>query len=81
MPLGMDQWLGLSYSCSAKEAVGVIIELLEAHGQAGRSHDHPKFRYDNSFLVADPDGAIVLRPDRRWATETFGAGAGPSRTG
>ena len=39
--------------------------LLERHGQGGScSHEHPRFTYDNSFLVADPDGR--RRPgDRR----------------
>jgi dipeptidase len=71
--LGMDLLrLGLERADTAEAAVGVIVELLEAHGQGGScSHDHPGFRYDNSFLVADPDGAIVLETaGRNWATET-----------
>lgn len=70
--LGMDLLrLALERARTAEEAVGVIVDLLEAHGQGGScSHDHPKFRYDNSFLVADPSGAIVLETaDRAWATE------------
>ena len=43
------------------EAVQVIVTLLERHGQGGScSHEHPRFSYDNSFLVADPAGAVVL---------------------
>ncbi len=78
--LGMDLLrLALERARTAEEAVGVIVELLEAHGQGGScSHDHPKFRYDNSYLVADPDGAIVLETaDRAWATETV---TGPGRS-
>ncbi|MGN6693863.1 MAG: C69 family dipeptidase [Aquihabitans sp.] len=70
--LGMDLLrLGLERARTADEAIGVIVALLEAHGQGGScSHDHPKFRYDNSFLVADPNGATVLETaGRAWATE------------
>ncbi len=71
--LGMDLLrLGLERAHTADEAVGVIVDLLEAHGQGGScSHDHPRFRYDNSFLVADPDGATVVETaGRHSATET-----------
>lgn len=71
--LGMDLVrLALERASSAAEAVGVIVELLERHGQGGScSHDHPRLRYDNSFLVADRDGAVVLETaGRAWATET-----------
>lgn len=70
--LGMDLLrLALERAGSARDAVGVIVDLLETHGQGGsHSHDHPGFRYDNSFLVADRDEAIVLETARRdWATE------------
>ncbi len=70
--LGMDLLrLALERSTTAGEAVSVMVELLERHGQGGPcSHDHPRFTYDNSFLVADPNGAIVLETaGRRWATE------------
>jgi secernin len=71
--LGMDLLrLGLERGATAEEAVGVIVALLEQHGQGGScSHEHPRFTYDNSFIVADPTGAIVLETaGRRWATET-----------
>ena len=70
--LGMDLVrLGLERSTTAHEAVGVIVDLLEEHGQGGPcSHEHPRFSYDNSFIVADPSGAVVLETaGRRWATE------------
>jgi secernin len=70
--LGMDLVrLGLERATSAHEAVEVIVGLLEAHGQGGScSHEHPRFTYDNSFIVADPGGAVVLETaGRRWATE------------
>jgi secernin len=70
--LGMDLLrLALERATTATDAVGVIVDLLERHGQGGScSHDHPKLRYHNSFLVADADGATVLETaGRSWATE------------
>lgn len=70
--LGMDMVrLALERAANAADAVQTIVTLLEAHGQAGRcSHEHAGFTYDNSFLVADPDGAIVLETaGRSHATE------------
>lgn len=70
--LGMDLLrLALERAATAAEAVSVIVELLEAHGQGGScSHDHPKLRYHNSFVVADPQGAVVVETaSRSWATE------------
>lgn len=70
--LGMDLLrLALERACSADEAVQMIVELLERHGQVGScSFEHPKFTYHNSFLIADPQGAIVLETaGRQWATE------------
>lgn len=78
--LGMDLLrLALERATSAADAVGVIVDLLEAHGQGGPcSWEHPRLTYDNSFLVADPDGAIVLETaGRSWATETV---RGPGRS-
>jgi dipeptidase len=77
--LGMDLVrLGLERATTAAGAVSTIVALLEAHGQGGScSHEHPAFRYDNSFLVADREGAIVLETaDRSWATEEV---RGPGR--
>ena len=78
--LGMDLVrLGLERATSAHEAVGVIVALLEEHGQGGScSHEHPRFTYDSSFIVADPDGAVVLETaGRRWVAEDV---TGPGRS-
>ncbi len=78
--LGMDLVrLGLERARTAHEAVSVIVELLERHGQGGScSHEHPRFTYDNSFIVADPGGATVLETaGRLWATEEV---TGPGRS-
>lgn len=58
---GMDLLrLALERAGDRHEAVQVIVTLMEEHGQGGRaSRDHPRFRYDNSFLVADLDGATT----------------------
>ncbi len=67
--LGMDLLrLGLERAKTAEEAVSVITSLLEAHGQGGNcGYDHD-FRYDNSFLIADPGRAFILETaGRDWA--------------
>ena len=69
---GMDLLrLALQRSATAHEAVGVIIELLESHGQGGGcGYEDRSFTYHNSFIVADPAGAIVLEiAGKEWATE------------
>lgn len=78
--LGMDLLrLALERAASASDAVEVIVALLERHGQSGPcSHENPKFTYHNSFLIADPHGAIVLETaGPHWATETV---RGPGRS-
>lgn len=60
--LGMDLLrLALERATTRHEAVQVIVTLLEAYGQGGScSREQPSFTYDNSYLIADPTGAVVL---------------------
>ena len=52
--IGMDfVRLGLERSSSAKQAVDVIIDLLQKYGQGGNCGYNKQSYYDNSFLVMD----------------------------
>jgi secernin len=78
--IGMDLLrLALERAGDRHDAVGVIVDLLERHGQGGAcSATRAGFRYDNSFIVADPGGAIVLETaGRAHATEEV---RGPGRS-
>jgi dipeptidase len=76
--LGMDLLrLALERASDADGAASVIIDLLERYGQGGAcSYERPGFTYHNSFLIADPSGALVLETaGRHWATEAVRSGA------
>lgn len=78
--LGMDLLrLALERAADAESAAQVIVSLLEEHGQGGScSHEHPRFRYDNSYLIADRERAVVLETaGRHWAVEPV---TGPGRS-
>jgi hypothetical protein len=70
---GMDLVrLGLERGGSTDEAVAVIVDLLERYGQGGSGHDPATGAkaYWSSFLVADPERAVVIETSgRTWAVE------------
>jgi len=60
--------LGLERARTSPEAVDVITELLEEHGQGGNCVQTGHLYYHNSFLIADPRETWVLETiDRHWA--------------
>ena len=66
--LGMDLLrLGLERGKSAKEALEIIIDLIEKFGQGGGcAYDDPSWMYHNSFLIADTKEAYVLETADKW---------------
>lgn len=75
--LGMDLVrLGLERSATAREALGVITNLLEKYGQGGPCSNTMKtLTYHNSYLIADPKEAWVLETvGQLWAAERVQSG-------
>ena len=74
---GMDMVrLALERSQSAKEALDVLIRLLEQYGQGGNcGYDH-KFYYDNGFLIMDRGEIYVLQTaGKNWVYKKTDASA------
>lgn len=67
--LGMDLVrLGLERASSVDEALSVLTDLIERHGQGGSGFREFPFPYNSSFLLADAKEAWVLEaPGRHWA--------------
>ena len=64
--LGMDILrLGLERGKTAKEALEVMIDLLEKHGQGG-AHNKKGLNYHNTMIIADPKEAYVLETAGKW---------------
>ena len=59
--IGMDLLrLALERASTARQAVGVITDLLAKHGQGGNCGFTSEMYYHNSFILADPTEAWVL---------------------
>jgi secernin len=64
---GMDMLrLALERSRTAKQALDIIIELLEKYGQGGNCGYRKKLLYMNSFLIVDYQEAYVLETVKSW---------------
>ena len=76
--LGMDLVrLGLERAQTTKQALDVMTDLLETHGQGGPcAENDPSFTYHNSFLIADAQQhAIVLETaGKHWVAQTVKQG-------
>jgi secernin len=74
--LGMDLVrLGLERAATAREALELIVDLMEEYGQGGNCAEHFAFNYHNSFLIADHENAWVLETaGRYWVAEKITSG-------
>jgi secernin len=68
---GMDLVrLGLERAVDAEEAVDLITNLIEEHGQGGIGEEATGEAYFSSFLVADPRSAWIIETSgRTWAVK------------
>ncbi len=64
--LGMDLVrLGLERGKTAKEALDIVIDLLEKYGQGG-AHHQSGTNYHNSMIIADPHSAYIIEMAGDW---------------
>ena len=69
--LGMDMLrAALERAATPREAVQVIVDLLEEFGQGGNCAQGEELYYHNSFIMANADDAWVLETvDKQWAAK------------
>ncbi|WP_175059058.1 C69 family dipeptidase [Thermococcus sp. 2319x1] len=69
--LGMDiVRLALERTKTSKEALHVMVEVIESYGQGGNGSYEHKLLYSNSFIIADPKEAWVLETaGKHWAAK------------
>lgn len=70
--LGMDMLrIALERAVTPREALQVLVDLLEEFGQGGNCASHGNsMYYHNSFLIANADDAWVLETiDKQWAAK------------
>lgn len=75
--LGMDLVrLGLERGSTSREALDVVVDLLETHGQGGAcAENDPSFTYHNSFLIADANECWILETaGTHWAAKRMSQG-------
>ncbi|XP_001510412.2 secernin-1 [Ornithorhynchus anatinus] len=76
--LGMDLVrLGLERGATAKEALDVIVSLLEEHGQGGNYYEDGNFchTFQSAYLIVDREEAWVLETiGKYWAAEKMTEG-------
>lgn len=72
--LGMDLVrLGLERGRTAADALDLMINLVEEHGQGGIGEEATGEAYFSSFLLADPTEAWILETSNRtWAAKSVG---------
>jgi dipeptidase len=62
--------LTLERAGTADEGLAVLTDLLERHGQSGRTSATVETSYHNSFILADASGAWILETaGRHWAAK------------
>ena len=62
--------IALEKAATAREAIDVISGLLKEHGQNANAHPTMDRRYENTFILCDPEEAWVMETaGREWAAK------------
>ena len=62
--------IALEKAAAAREAIDVIADLLKEHGQNANAHPTMDRRYENTFILCDPEEAWVMETaGREWAAK------------